>query len=160
MVSDADGTLHDHVEAVAKYYDILATQAFGNYRQILDEVSLSPVMGTYLSHLRNQKGDPAKGTSPDENYAREVQQLFTIGLVQLQPDGTLVLDADGLPIPTYNQDMIGETAKVFTGWAFAASETSFFAVPAYSGTTTSNVVVVVFPFSSNPRNLLNLEKPQ
>ena len=129
VVSEADGTLNHAPEAMARYYDILVSHAFGSYRQMLDEVSLSPVMGFYLSHLRNQKGDPAKGTSPDENYAREVQQLFSIGLVQLQPDGSLLLDADGLPIPTYHQDMIVETAKVFTGWAYAASVTDFFALP-------------------------------
>jgi uncharacterized protein (DUF1800 family) len=80
-------------------------------------------MGIYLSSLRNRKATfDAKGvqlTQADENYAREVMQLFTIGLVQLQPDGTLMLDAAGQPIPTYNQAMISETAKILTGWTYA-----------------------------------------
>ncbi len=76
-------------------------------------------MGEWLSHRANQKANPVTGTAPDENYAREVMQLFTIGLVQLQPDGTLMLDATGLPIPTYNQAMVSEMAKVLTGWQWA-----------------------------------------
>ena len=68
--------------------------------------------------LRNAKADPVAGTFPDENYAREVMQLFSIGLVQLQPDGTLKLDAQGLPIPTYTNTTITEVAKVFTGWGY------------------------------------------
>lgn len=106
-------------EMKAAYWDLLAKHAFGNYRQLLEDVSLNPSMGLYLSHLWNQKADLVKGTAPDENYAREVQQLFTIGLVQLLPDGTLMLDAAGQPIPTYNQATIQETAKVLTGWAYA-----------------------------------------
>jgi uncharacterized protein (DUF1800 family) len=102
-----------------KYYDILVNRAFGNYRQLLEEVTLNPVMAEWLSHLKNKKADPVKGTAPDENYAREVQQLFSIGLLQLQPDGTLMLDAAGQAIPTYDQAMVSETAKIFTGWSFA-----------------------------------------
>lgn len=113
----------------ALYYDHLVNGAFGNFRTLLEQVSLSPMMGYMLSHRANPKADPARGTSPDENFAREIMQLFTIGLVQLQPDGTLLLDAAGQPIPTYNQNTIVETAKVFTGWALAvnpATTTSLF----------------------------------
>ncbi|MEY2878020.1 MAG: hypothetical protein RLZZ15_400, partial [Verrucomicrobiota bacterium] len=105
-------------DGLANYWDQLAAGAFGNYRTLLEQVTLSPVMGTYLSHLRNAKADPVAGTNPDENYARELMQLFTIGLVQLQPDGTLKLDAQGLPIPTYTQTTITETAKILTGFGF------------------------------------------
>ena len=105
-------------EPVANYNDLLATGAFGNYRTLLEQVTLSPVMGLYLSHLKNAKADPVAGTNPDENYAREVMQLFSIGLVQLQPDGTLKLDDQGLPLPTYNQTTITQMARIFTGWAF------------------------------------------
>lgn len=119
VVSEQTTSLRPQAEALAKYYDLLVNDAFGNFRQLLEDVTRSPVMGVYLSYLRNRKGDPANGTSPDENYAREVQQLFTIGLVQLQPDGSLILDSAGQPIPTYNQGTITETAKVLTGWAFA-----------------------------------------
>jgi uncharacterized protein (DUF1800 family) len=118
VVSDQNSMLAEHQDALAAYYDLLARDAFGNFRQLLEDVTLSPVMGIYLSHLRNSKGDPKRGTSPDENYAREVMQLFTIGLNELQPDGTLRLDADGLPIPTYDQTAITETARVFTGWGY------------------------------------------
>ncbi|HVU34383.1 MAG TPA: DUF1800 family protein [Opitutaceae bacterium] len=107
-----------YTEGLANYYDILGKDAFGNFRTLLNDVTLSPIMGNYLSSLRNAKGDPVAGTSPDENYAREVMQLFTIGLNRLQPDGTLQLDANGLPIPTYNQTTVTEMAKVFTGWSY------------------------------------------
>jgi len=106
-------------EMKAQYWDLLAKGAFGNYRQLLEDVSVNPSMGLWLSHLGNQKADPVKGTAADENYAREVQQLFSIGLVQLHPDGTLLLDPTGQPIPTYDQTMVQETAKIFTGWAYA-----------------------------------------
>jgi uncharacterized protein (DUF1800 family) len=105
-------------EGLANYYDLLVNGAFGNFRALLEQVTLNPIMGAYLSSLRNGKADPVAGTFPDENYAREVMQLFSIGLVQLQPDGTLKLDAQGLPIPTYNNTTITEVAKIFTGWGF------------------------------------------
>jgi uncharacterized protein (DUF1800 family) len=109
-------------EGLANYYDILGNDAFGNFRTLLNDVTLSPIMGNYLSSLRNSKatldatGQPI--TLPDENYAREVMQLFTIGLNMLQPDGTLKLDGNGLPISTYDQTTITEMAKVFTGWSY------------------------------------------
>lgn len=106
-------------EMKANYYDLLLRGAFGSYRQLLEDVSVNPTMGLWLTYLGNLKADPVKGTAPDENYAREVQQLFTIGLVQLQPDGTLMLDASAQPIPTYDQVAITETAKVFTGWFYS-----------------------------------------
>ncbi len=118
VVSDATLAGQTFAGPLANYYDLLVNGAFGNYRTLLEQVSLSPVMGTYLSHLRNARADPVAGTNPDENYAREVMQLFTIGLVQLQPDGTLKLDGQGLPIPTYTQATITEMAKIFTGWGF------------------------------------------
>lgn len=127
VVSDVNGTLNGNTRGVANYYDILVRNAFGNYRDLLEQVTLSPIMGVYLSSLRNAKGTfDSSGkplTSADENYAREVMQLFSIGLNQLQPDGTLKLDASGVPIPTYNQTTITEVAKVFTGWAFTGDTT-------------------------------------
>jgi uncharacterized protein (DUF1800 family) len=124
VVSDANTTLSGTPRGLANYYDLLARGAFGNFRDLLEQVTLSPVMGTYLSSLRNSKPTYDRNgqllTSPDENYAREVMQLFTIGLSQLQPDGTLKLDALGLPIPTYDQKTITETARVLTGWSFNA----------------------------------------
>ncbi|HEY3756433.1 MAG TPA: DUF1800 family protein [Opitutaceae bacterium] len=126
VVSEQDKTLTPEAEALANYYDILERDAFGNFRQLLGDVSSSPVMATYLTFLDNK---PASGnSSPDENYAREVQQLFTIGLLQLRPDGSLALDVTGLPIPTYDQTEILGVARVFTGWAYA-NTSSFTAAP-------------------------------
>lgn len=119
LVVGQQDNLDFNLESKIKYYDLLVNRAFGSYRTLLDEVTLNPAMGYWLSHRGNLKANPVKGTAPDENYAREVQQLFTIGLVQLQPDGTLLLDTDGQPIPTYNQTTISETAKVLTGWTYA-----------------------------------------
>jgi uncharacterized protein (DUF1800 family) len=124
VVSDVNSTLFNNAggQGMSNYYDVLVRGAFGNFRQLLEDVTLSPIMGYYLSSLRNGKATvDSRGqvlTSPDENYAREVMQLFTIGLNQLQPDGTLKLDPLGLPIPTYDQKTITEMAKIFTGWGF------------------------------------------
>jgi uncharacterized protein (DUF1800 family) len=103
----------------AAYYDVLAQNAFGNFRTLLEDVTLSPAMGYWLSHIGNKKEDPATGRLPDENYAREVMQLFTIGLWKLNPDGTRQLDGLGKPIPTYGQEDIRGMAKVLTGWSYA-----------------------------------------
>ncbi|MEO6171488.1 MAG: DUF1800 family protein, partial [Arenimonas sp.] len=103
----------------AAYYDVLAENAFGNYRTLLEKVTLSPAMGQWLSHIGNQKEDLASGRLPDENYAREVMQLFSIGLWQLNADGSRKLDVNNKPIPTYSQDDIRGMAKVLTGWTYA-----------------------------------------
>ena len=124
VVSDVASQLANEPDAVADYNDLLANDAFGNFRQLLQDVTLSPAMGNYLNMLRNPAANPAKGTSADENYAREVQQLFTIGLNELQPDGTLMLDSNGLPIPTYTQAEIVQTANVFTGWGYYSTATN------------------------------------
>jgi len=124
VVSDRDGTLRNRDLTTANYYDMLMSGAFGTYRQLLEQVTLHPGMGVYLSHIRNQREviDPGTGdviASPDENYAREIMQLFSFGLVNRHPDGTLILDGTGLPIPTYDNDVITELAKVFTGFGFS-----------------------------------------
>ncbi len=130
VISDISLGDDNRSEPIANYYDILGNGAFGNYRTLLEQVSLSPLMGEYLSSLRNSKatfdGTGATLTTPDENYAREVMQLFTIGLTQLNPDGTLALGADGLPVPTYDQTTITEMAKVFTGWAYPSTNLTQF----------------------------------
>lgn len=97
------------------YYDIFVRHAFGNFRDILTDVTWSPHMAYYLSYLNNKKADAAAGTFPDENYAREVMQLFTIGLWELNLDGSLKKDSAGNPIPTYDNGDIEEFARVFTG---------------------------------------------
>ena len=101
---------------LAAWWDLLATHAFGNFRALLEAVTLNPAMGGYLNTAGNRKEDPATGRQPDENYAREVMQLFTIGLVQLNRDGTPKLDAAGKPMDTYSQDTVTNLARVFTGW--------------------------------------------
>jgi uncharacterized protein (DUF1800 family) len=100
----------------ANYYDVLGADAFGNFRTLLQDVTLNPMMGQFLNMLGNEKGNAT--TDPDENYAREVMQLFTIGLYQLNDDGSQQLDATGNPIPTYsNTDVMG-MAAVFTGFSW------------------------------------------
>lgn len=101
-------------ETVGYYQDILTRNALGNYRDLLEEVTYSPAMGYFLTYLQNQKGDAATGRVPDENYAREVMQLFSIGLVELTPTGAPVMSG-GEPVETYTNDDITGLARVFTG---------------------------------------------
>jgi len=108
--------LYNYPHALANYYDILARNAFGNYKDILMEVTLNPAMGHYLSHINNPKSIPLLNIRPDENYAREIMQLFSIGLYELQQDGSRKVDmSTGLWIPTYSNEDIEGLAKVFTG---------------------------------------------
>ena len=106
--------------AVASYVDMLNRDAFGNFRQLLEDVTLHPTMGWYLDHAQNDKEDPDAGRNPNENYAREVLQLFSIGLYKLHPDGSLMLDSKGLPSETYDQNVVKGFAKVFTGWSYGS----------------------------------------
>tara|TARA_R110000787_G_scaffold82711_10_gene178704 strand:- start:1066 stop:2871 length:1806 start_codon:yes stop_codon:yes gene_type:complete len=115
MVVSQVGAGNDLQPGYARYYDILIDNAFGNFRTLLEDVTLSPIMGRYLSMLGNRKPNPAKAQRADENYAREIMQLFSIGLVQLNMDGTPVLQ-DGRPVPSYTQDDVENLARVFTGW--------------------------------------------
>jgi uncharacterized protein (DUF1800 family) len=116
VISSTNPAVQNMPRGMANYYDLLGADAFGNFRQLLEDVTLNPMMGQFLSILANDKGDANR--DPDENYAREVMQLFTIGLYQLNPDGTQKLDPTGKPIPTYsNTDVLG-LAKVFTGFSW------------------------------------------
>ena len=99
----------------AAYMDLLFDNAFGNYRTLLEKISKNVRMGRYLTFINNQKGDPVKGSLPDENYAREILQLFSIGLYELNLDGTPKL-VNGKPVETYDQGDITGLARVFTGW--------------------------------------------
>jgi len=101
--------------AMGHYWDILNEHAFGNYRDLIEAITLNPAMGVFLNTRGNRRADPSKGRVPDENYAREILQLFTIGLVQLNQDGTPTLDGQGEPIELYDNDDITGLAKVFTG---------------------------------------------
>lgn len=112
--------------AVSSYYDLLYQNGMGNFRDLLGDISMHPAMGLYLSHFKNKKADLAAGTFPDENYAREIMQLFTIGLYELNNDGSYKTDLVGDYIPTYENTDIEELAKVFTGLGGAAYDTVFF----------------------------------
>jgi len=101
------------------YQNMLLSDAFTNYRQIMEDVTLSPAMGQYLDMANNAKADPVAGTLANENYARELMQLMSIGTNMLNSDGTPQLDSNGLPIPTYSQFTVTEFARVFTGWTYA-----------------------------------------
>jgi len=116
VVSDRDYEISNAQYGISGYYDMLAELAFGDFRTLLGRVTLHPIMGIYLSMLRNEKADPARNIRPDENFAREVLQLFTIGLDELAADGSVRLDGEGEPIPTYDQETVEQFAKVFTGW--------------------------------------------
>ena len=125
VVSDDLGDVGNNPHGLANYYDMLLRHAFGNFRDLLHDVTLHPIMGIYLSHLKNERSDPTRGRFPDENYAREIMQLFSVGLFRLHPDGSEVLDGSMQPIPTYDNDDITEFAKIFTGLSFNSPEYDF-----------------------------------
>jgi uncharacterized protein (DUF1800 family) len=122
VVSDQNAALSNAANGLGSYYDTLEDNAFGNFRTLLQSVTLHPAMGAWLDMQGNAKGNLATGYHPDENYAREVMQLFTIGLNRLWPNGTTVLNSLGQPVPTYNQGTITNGfARVFTGWTWNQS---------------------------------------
>ncbi len=139
--------------AFVLWQNMFQTDAFGNFSTLLTDVTLSPVMGNYLDMVNNDK--PGNGVDPNENYAREILQLFSIGLEELNPDGTLQLDSSGNPVPTYGQDEIIGFAHVFTGWTYPtkAGATAKFRNPEFYGGP-------MIPFdnhhdTTNPKLLLN-----
>jgi len=138
VVSDAS-ILFDTPRGLADYYDTLSINAFGNFRELMEVVTLHPAMGVYLSMLGNEKPDTSRNIRPDENYAREHMQLFTLGLVELNLDGSVKVDSAGEPTPTYNQQIIEGFAHVYTGWTFGGSIN--FSRPSFNYT----VPMVAFP---------------
>ncbi|MEM1229827.1 MAG: DUF1800 domain-containing protein [Pseudomonadota bacterium] len=125
VVADSTDVLNVYPAALATYYDLLLEQAFGNYRDLLEGIVLHPAMGVFLSHVNNRKADPVANTFPDENFAREVMQLFSIGLFELNADGSLQLDGAGNPVPTYDNVDIREFAKIFTGLSYGGPAAAF-----------------------------------
>ncbi len=123
VTSTSDNTVDTRHLGHSNYYDMLVTGIDGDFRTLIEQISIHPIMGQYLSHLRNQKeqtdGEGNVLVSPDENFAREIMQLFSIGLVELHPDGSLKISNSGQPIPTYGQDDIIDLARLFTGWSFS-----------------------------------------
>lgn len=115
-IGDAPGLSGTVRHGRLAYHDLLAEHAFGKFEDLLKAVTLSPIMGQYLSMLNNKRANPDKGTHADENFAREIMQLFTIGLYKLNMDGTLQLDVEGKKIPTYTQEDIENIARALTGW--------------------------------------------
>lgn len=115
FVVSINSALEGRGEALASYYDVLLKNSLGNFKDLLIEVALHPTMGYYLSHYNNPKADPNSNIHPDENFAREVMQLFTIGLYELNLDGSHKKDNNGRDIETYSMHTIREMAKVFTG---------------------------------------------
>ena len=115
LVISSNSDLGGEAIAMSNFYDKLLDGSFGNYKELLTDVTLHVSMGYYLSHLNNPKAIPDENVHPDENYAREIMQLFSIGLYELNNDGTHQLDNDGNSIPTYDNNDIKELAKVFTG---------------------------------------------
>jgi uncharacterized protein (DUF1800 family) len=124
---------------MAQYWDMLVAGVTGNFRKLLEDVTLNPAMGYYLNTRGNQK-ENAQGRQPDENYAREVMQLMTIGLYQLNADGTVRTGADGAPLDSYTQDDVTNLARVFTGYDLdiPAAERNTFTPPGASYTIESN----------------------
>ena len=127
-------------QAAAAWWDLLAANAFGNYRTLLEGVTLNPAMGSFLGVKGNMKENVATGRQPDENFGREVMQLFTIGLYQLNPDGTEKRDASGNKIETYSNADVTNIARVFTGWDVDASQGTNTVVAGNRTITSVNVV--------------------
>ncbi len=115
FVISAKSDLFDYAEGIVHFHETLYDNAFGNFRDLLFDVTMHPAMGFYLSHMNNPKANPTLNRFPDENYAREVMQLFSIGLYELNNNGTRKKDANGNFIPTYDNLDIQEFAKIFTG---------------------------------------------
>ncbi|EAS44969.1 DUF1800 domain-containing protein [Photobacterium profundum] len=115
VVGDRDAQLAPYPADMASFYDLLTENAFSNYRDLLEKVTRSPVMGLFLT-LEGNKAESVTGQPPDQNYAREVMQLFSLGLHKLNLDGTYILDNNGIPEDTYTDDDIDNLARLFTGW--------------------------------------------
>lgn len=171
VISFSNNTLEYWSHMPPSYLDMLGRNAFGNYRQLIEDVTLHPAMGVYLSHFYNAKEDPATGRIPDQNYARELLQLFSIGLHELNIDGSPRLQGSGptagQPIPTYSQDDIVGISRVMTGWAPSnqapnwsnyqdplcdkqAQRSPMRAFPAYHSTSEKRFLGITIPAQSTP----------
>ena len=160
FVVSFDSMLSARARAVASYHDMLARNAFGNFRTLIEEISLHPAMGVYLTHMPNQKEDLASARVPDENYARELMQLFTIGLYELNIDGSLKLK-NGQPIETYDNEDITALAKVFTGYSDGGPNYSNQYFTGHRNEDWEMVPMKVFPqyHSNSEKKFLNVSLP-
>ena len=118
VVVSENGVLQDNARALSSYYDTLLNGAFGNFRDLLKNVTLTPAMGLYLDMRGNKAGSLITGVHANENFAREILQLFSVGLYRQWPDGTLVMNSESALVPTYDQNTIMGFASVFTGWNY------------------------------------------
>ena len=153
VTSQENTTLSGFPLGLAYYYDILIKDAFGNYRNLLEEVTLSPAMGVYLNMMGNRRADLSQNLHPDENYGREINQLFSVGLVMLNLDGTPQLDLNGQTIPTYNQNTITSFAHVFTGWNWADCDANGYDNFVYCGPdydASANFLTPMVPYETPP----------
>lgn len=133
-----DWLFKSHMQAT--YMDHLQVGAFGNFRDLLEDVTYSPFMGLWLTHIGNSKADPETGATPDENYAREIMQLMTIGLVELNMDGTVGTDSNGQAIETYDTEDVTELAKVFTGLHWGGDVSPFGEFPGRPARATTDIL--------------------
>ena len=145
MVVSQQGILSNNGRALSSYYDSLLDNAFGNFRALLKSVTLTPAMGLFLDMRANDKGSIITGVHANENYAREIMQLFSIGLNRMWPDGTLVMDSQDNLVPTYDQNVIMGVASVFTGWNYYQSNQGNGRLPAnwYPSANYTNPMVLV-----------------
>ncbi|MDB6172106.1 MAG: hypothetical protein JWL59_1417 [Chthoniobacteraceae bacterium] len=132
LVLSTSGVLEDRASAVSYYYDTLLNTSFGSFRDLLKAVTLNPAMGVFLDMRGNDKPNLSTGLHPNENYAREIQQLFSIGLYRMHPDGSLILNSKGEAIPTYDQDVIVGFAHAFTGWTYNQADVNGFLPTSFS----------------------------
>lgn len=155
FVVSAQPDFTDKPTMLADYYDLLLTHAFGNYRALLEAITYHPAMGQYLTYLNNNKTDADNNKFPDENYAREIMQLFSIGLNQLNQDGTPILNGDGNPIATYADAEITGLAKVFTGLTW--SDAPFYGIPnpISANSETTPMIMMDEEHESGVKNLFN-----
>ncbi len=166
VISNADDDLlTDYPEAVAYHQALLTEFAFGSYRDLLEAVTYSPGMGFYLTYRGNQKADPETGRQPDENYAREILQLFTTGLIDLNDDGTPAYPqgGDNTPVELYDNDDITGLARVFTGLDLNITREEYFSDPESEAVLTSfRSPMVVYPeyHSTAEKTFLGLTIPE
>ncbi len=137
--------------ALAAWWDVLAANAFGNFRKLLEDVTLNAAMGVYLNTKGNMKENLATGRAPDENFGREVMQLFTLGLYQLNLDGSEKRALDGVKLETYTQSDISNIARIFTGWNFDQTQNVSTLEPV-QGRNIPNTVFTRLPMRLNPAN--------
>jgi len=158
LVVSEGGTLQDNSTALASYYDTLLDNSLGNFRALLKAVTLTPAMGLYLNMQGNAKGNFVTGTHANENYAREINQLFSIGLNREWPDGTLVLNSSANLVPTYNQNVINGFAATFTGWNYYQTNQANGRLPTSFGPAanyTNPMVLVPLQHDLNSKLLLD-----